>query len=92
MVADVSYVLTGGAEVETLSTRTHAATFAINLTGNEFGETIYGNFGVNTLDGRGGSDTLVGFKGDDLYIVDSPGDSVVEAIGGGNDRVVADVS
>jgi Ca2+-binding RTX toxin-like protein len=92
VVADVNYVLSGYAEVETLSTRTHSATQAINLTGNEFGQLIQGNFGVNTLDGRAGADTLVGFLGDDKYIVDNLGDVVVEAVGGGVDRVVADVS
>jgi Ca2+-binding RTX toxin-like protein len=92
VVADATYILSGGAEVEILSTRTHAATFAISLTGNEYGQTIQGNFGANTLDGRDGADTLIGFGGDDLYIVDHIGDVVIEQAGGGNDRLVADVS
>jgi Ca2+-binding RTX toxin-like protein len=92
IVADVSYVLTSAAEVETLSTRTHADVFAINLSGNEYGQLLQGNFGANTLDGRGGMDRLEGYKGDDLYIVDNIGDVIVEAIGEGKDRVVADVS
>jgi Ca2+-binding RTX toxin-like protein len=92
VVADANYVLNAGAEIETLSSRQHSSTASLNLTGNEFGQTIQGTFGVNTLDGRGGADTLIGFAGGDLYIVDNLGDTVIEAVGGGVDRVVADVS
>ena len=65
--ANVSYTLTGGAEVEILSTASIGGTGAINLTGNAFGQEIDGNNGANTLDGKGGSDLLVGYGGVDLF-------------------------
>ncbi|HVQ09768.1 MAG TPA: calcium-binding protein [Allosphingosinicella sp.] len=81
----VSYALTAGAEVETLSTSVHGATGAINLTGNEFGQAIYGNFGANSLDGKGGGDTLFGFNGADIF-------AFTTALGAGNVDTVADFS
>ncbi len=66
--ASVSYVLTGGAEVEILSTTFHAGTGAIDLTGNELANVIIGNDGINTLNGGGGNDTLVGRAGNDILV------------------------
>jgi Ca2+-binding RTX toxin-like protein len=66
--ASVSYALTPGAEIETLSTDFNGGTAAINLTGNEFGNVIYGNDGTNTLSGGAGNDTLFGLGGNDVLI------------------------
>ncbi|HTU12212.1 MAG TPA: calcium-binding protein [Allosphingosinicella sp.] len=66
--ASVSYTLTAGVSVETLSTDFNAGTNAINLTGNELADTILGNAGVNVLSGAGGNDILDGREGNDtLY-------------------------
>ncbi|HVQ08004.1 MAG TPA: Ig-like domain-containing protein [Allosphingosinicella sp.] len=90
--ARVSYVLTAGAYVETLSTIQHNATTAINLVGNAFAQTIYGNYGANVLNGGGGGDVLLGMFGDDVYRVFGQTDQVIEAAGQGSDTVFTSAS
>jgi Ca2+-binding RTX toxin-like protein len=90
VLASVNYVLTAGAEVELLTTTNTAGSTTLRLTGNEFGQTIYGDGGANRLDGKGGADTMNGFGGNDLYWVDNALDKVIEAVGGGTaDQVLA---
>ncbi len=88
----VSFALAAGAEVETLSAASHAATDAINLTGNGFSQDLIGNSGANSLDGGGGSDRLIGLGGNDFYIIDSADDQVIEYGGEGSDYAAAKVS
>jgi Ca2+-binding RTX toxin-like protein len=90
--ASVSYALAVGQEIETLTTTNAAGLAAINLTGNAFNNTVGGNNGANTLNGAAGADTVYGFGGNDLFFVDNALDRVIEAAGGGNDRVFASVS
>ncbi len=90
--ASVSYTLGAGVYVEMFTTNDSLATTAIDLTGNELANLIYGNAGANVLDGKAGADTLVGFGGDDWYYVDSALDVINETVGGGTDRVLASVS
>lgn len=82
----VSYTLSN-AEVEVLSTRVNADTAAINLTGNDIDNFIWGNAGVNILNGRGGADRMIGFAGDDIYYVDRQSDVAVEQAGQGYDTI-----
>jgi len=89
----VSFALAAGQEIELLSTTSNAGTDAIDLTGNEFANLIYGNNGANTLRGGGGSgDVLVGFGGNDTYIVTQGSEQVFEAAGGGSDVIYTSVS
>ena len=70
VVAKASYALGAGVSVETMTTDQRLATTAINLTGNEFGQSLYGNAGNNMLTGLGGADYMVGGAGNDIYYVD----------------------
>ncbi len=67
--ASVNYGLTPGSEIEVLSTTNDKGRGAINLTGNEFGQTIIGNAGSNVIDGKGGADALYGGKGNDTFVL-----------------------
>jgi Ca2+-binding RTX toxin-like protein len=60
---EVSYGLSSGSEIETLSTTANVSVFNINLTGNTLANIIIGNNGVNILDGGLGNDTLYGLGG-----------------------------
>ncbi len=88
VIATTSYTLAAGQEIETIRFA-NAFQGAANLTGNEFDQTIRGNDAANTLDGKGGVDILIGRGGDDTYGVDNANDQVLEAVGGGNDQVIA---
>lgn len=55
--------------------------------GNSAANRIVGNNGANTLDGAGGADTLLGGAGNDLYVVNDPGDEIIETAAAGNDTV-----
>ncbi|HEV7659769.1 MAG TPA: Calx-beta domain-containing protein [Allosphingosinicella sp.] len=90
--ASVSYTLTVGAEVEWLSTSAAYGTGAINLTGNEYGNTILGNEGANILNGAGGADLLAGFGGNDTYFLDTAADLVAEGAGAGFDAIYTSAS
>jgi Ca2+-binding RTX toxin-like protein len=91
--ASANFTLSNSAVVEVMSTNDNTGTLAINLTGNDLVNTIFGNFGDNTLDGQGGADVLVGFAGNDTYFVDNANDVINEAAGQGTaDRVFTSVS
>ena len=85
--SSTNITLTAGAAIEVLGASDSAATTALNLTGNTFGQHIVGNAGTNVLRGGGGADILQGLGGDDFLYVDND-DTVLEAAGGGHDTVL----
>ena len=83
--ASVSYALSAGSEIEVLRTTNDHGKTAINLTGNEFNQSIVGNSGNNVLEGKGGADVLTGGAGNDIFVlsnaaVTNPGSANVDRI------------
>ncbi len=81
----VSYALSEGSEIEVLRTTNDKGKTAINLTGNEFGQTIVGNSANNVIEGKGGADVLTGGAGKDVFVlsntaVTNPGPASIDRI------------
>ena len=85
ITTSVSYALSAGSEIEMLRVNRPSAKTPINLTGNEFAQTLIGNTGSNVLEGKGGADILYGNKGNDRFVLSkdaatSPGAANIDAI------------
>src|ERR1044072_1212905 len=80
--ASVSYVLAAGSEVENLFAADPAGPAALDLTGNELDNLIYGTNGINVLRGRGGDDLILAGGGGDLL---DGGAGADKMFGGGGD-------
>jgi Ca2+-binding RTX toxin-like protein len=85
VLASVSYALLPGSEIELLATTNRSSAAPINLTGNEFAQTIQGNAGANVINGGGGADTLTGFGGKDVFVFNT-------ALGAGSVDKITDFS
>lgn len=76
--------LTGSAALEA-----HANDLGDSIFGNAGADHLYGGAGADTLTAGSGLATLTGGAGDDFYVVNNPGDVVVEAPGGGTNVVLS---
>jgi predicted extracellular nuclease/Ca2+-binding RTX toxin-like protein len=88
-----NYALDAGSEIELLAFIDPNATVDVDLTGNEFAQTITGGAGRNVIVGGAGADVMAGYDDDDTYRVQDAGDVVFESVGqGGNDSIFVDVA
>ncbi|TAX58963.1 rhizobiocin [Rhizobium leguminosarum] len=102
IVDDVGDVVTEGlnAGTDLIKTALSSYTLASNVenlfytgsasftgTGNTLVNTITGGAGNDLLDGGAGNDALDGGGGNDIYVVDSAGDVIKEAVGAGTDEI-----
>jgi Ca2+-binding RTX toxin-like protein len=62
------------------------------LSGGSGTDTLSGGDGNDTLDGGTSGDSMTGGAGNDSYVVENSADKVIEASGGGADRVSASIS
>ena len=60
--------------------------------GTEASQTLSGTSGNDWIDGHGGADTMKGGKGNDIYVVDSTDDKVIESRSQGTDKVLSSVN
>jgi hypothetical protein len=95
--ATIDYSPTGGGVVSHVEGVAGGYTIARgavieNATGGDGDDTLTGNAGANRLDGRAGADLLVGGGGNDIYVVDDPGDRIVERHHRGIDMVESAIS
>ena len=89
--ASVSFTLAKDAEVEVLSAIDNNATTALNLTGSDFDNELWGNNGDNVLNGGAGADRLFGFGGADTFVITFTGSANIDTIVGfqvGTDKIV----
>jgi Ca2+-binding RTX toxin-like protein len=91
IVSSISRSLTAFATIERL---TLTGTSAINGNGNALANIITGNAATNVLDGGidALADILAGGLGNDVYIIRTASDDIVELAGGGTDRATVALS
>ena len=63
-----SYALEAYSEIEALQLLAVTGSARLNLSGNEFAQSLVGNNGANVLDGKGGADVMTGRGGADSFL------------------------
>jgi Ca2+-binding RTX toxin-like protein len=63
-----------------------------SLFGKDGDDLLFGGTGADSLNGGTGADAMSGEAGNDTYVVDNAGDFVIEASGGGLDKILSSVS
>lgn len=86
--SDYSNVILGGSGNDTI----YGVGGNDTLNGGAGDDSVYGGDGNDLLEGGAGADIMQGGLGDDVYIVDNPGDQVIEQANAGNDTVQASVT
>ena len=86
----VDYTLTYGSSVDVVQTVDSSGTEAIDITGNNYSQAIYGNAGHNILTGDSSSDFLEGYAGNDTLVGGSGADTLRG--GAGEDSFLFDVT
>lgn len=76
----IGFTIAAGQAIEVLGTDP-TSTAAVNLYGNEFGQTILGNNGANLLSSGGGNDVVNGMAGNDLIYGGAGNDTLTGGAG-----------
>lgn len=79
--ADASFAIGATASIELLATTNSAGTSAIDLTGSDAVQSIYGNAGANVLSGLGGDDYIYGLGGGDTLVGGAGADTLFGGTG-----------
>jgi Ca2+-binding RTX toxin-like protein len=80
--AETTYTLRAGVEIEQMRASNPYDTIALDLSGNEFSQSITGNEGNNIFNGLGGNDVLVGAGGNDTLFGNAGNDLLWGGAGG----------
>jgi Ca2+-binding RTX toxin-like protein len=76
-----SFTLAASSDIEFMETTDYTLTTAINLTGNDLVQSMFGNEGTNVLRGLGGADTLYGYGGVDTLDGGAGNDTLYGGLG-----------
>ena len=87
VIVTVDYAVQMGQYVERVEYIDPTSTLGVYLNGNQNGQTMIGTAGSDGFMGHGGGDVLMGLAGNDRYLVQEPGDTIVENPGEGIDSV-----